>query len=140
MELSERVKWVLDSDISGYTIFKQTGVSQSVISRLRKEQGTIANLSVGNAEKIAQFYEADVIDTLARGEEAVADIKKDMVHTFREVLESQLDLINDQSERTTSDIRMYHVLETMFERTLLDNEAVASLVPAYKNTSTPDVK
>lgn len=137
MKLTDKVQQVLDSDVSGYAISKQTGITQTIISRLRKGQASVEKLSIESAEKIAKFYDAKWIDYLADGDEDVADIRRDMHTTFQEILDSQQELINTP-DGTETDVRMYNVLAELFDRTLADNELVASLVPAYRDTSVLD--
>lgn len=137
MKLAEKVQQVLDSDVSGYAISKRTGITQTVISRLRKGQASVDKLSIESADKIAQFYDVRWIDYLADGDENVANIRRDMHATFQEILDSQKDLINTP-EGTETDVRMYNVLADLFDHALADNELVASLVPAYKDTSALD--
>lgn len=56
MRLSEKVKIVLNSDISAYKIRKETGIDTSTISRLRKGESKIENTTLGIAERLEDLY------------------------------------------------------------------------------------
>ena len=47
---------LLNSDITGYRIFKVTGISQSVISELRLGKRNVGKLTLDTAEKLANYY------------------------------------------------------------------------------------
>ncbi|MCY9807009.1 hypothetical protein OXT66_05520 [Lentilactobacillus senioris] len=55
MNIEEIIKQLLDSDISAYRIAKDTGVSQSIITRLRNGDRTIDQLTVGTAQKLIDY-------------------------------------------------------------------------------------
>ncbi|MGF7437884.1 hypothetical protein [Lentilactobacillus senioris] len=56
MNIEEIIKQLLDSDISAYKIAKDTGVSQSIITRLRNGDREIDQLTVGTAQKLINFW------------------------------------------------------------------------------------
>lgn len=56
MNIEEIIKQLLDSDISAYRIAKDTGVSQSIITRLRNGDRTIDQLTVGTAQKLIDYW------------------------------------------------------------------------------------
>lgn len=53
--MREEIQELLDSDVTGYKIFKTTGVSQSVISDLRKGKRSLDNISLLNAERLHEY-------------------------------------------------------------------------------------
>lgn len=53
--MKESIQVLLDSDITGYAIHKETGISQSVISELRTGKRNLNNLSLNYAEKLYYF-------------------------------------------------------------------------------------
>lgn len=53
--MRKEIQELLDSDMTGYKIFKATGVSQSVISDLRKGKRSLDNLSLLNAERLYEY-------------------------------------------------------------------------------------
>lgn len=53
--MKESIQVLLDSDITGYAIHKETGISQSVISELRTGKRDLNNLSLNYAEKLYYF-------------------------------------------------------------------------------------
>lgn len=57
MNLSEKVKAVINSDASAYKIEQLTGVSSSIILRLRNHTRSIDHLSLGTAEKLEKYYD-----------------------------------------------------------------------------------
>ena len=48
---------LIKSEISGYKIWQETGVSQSQISRLRKGEIEVGNISTDNSIKLNKFWE-----------------------------------------------------------------------------------
>ena len=57
MKLKEKVRAVLNSNLSQYEINKKTGVSQGSLSALRNGKKEIGRLSIDVAEKLADLYE-----------------------------------------------------------------------------------
>lgn len=56
--LSEYKKMIIElieSDITGYQIYKETGVSQYVISQLRQGKRDIDNLTLNTTEKLYDY-------------------------------------------------------------------------------------
>ncbi|MGW7998920.1 hypothetical protein ACWEYI_00040 [Staphylococcus xylosus] len=56
--MKDVIQKLLDSDISSYKIGKETGVSNSIIQRLRNGERTIGNLSLDTAEKLYEYAKA----------------------------------------------------------------------------------
>ncbi|MCY1566746.1 hypothetical protein [Staphylococcus pettenkoferi] len=50
--MRENIEKLLNSDVSGYRIYKETGISQSRISDLRNGRRKLDNLTFANAEKL----------------------------------------------------------------------------------------
>ena len=57
MKLKDKVRAVLDSNLSQYAISKQTGVSQGSLSALRNGTKEIGKLSIDTAQKLADLYD-----------------------------------------------------------------------------------
>lgn len=60
LEIKKEVQKLLDSDITGYEIYKKTGVDQSVISKLRNGEREIGNLNVSTAQKLLDLYTKEI--------------------------------------------------------------------------------
>ncbi|WP_436866184.1 hypothetical protein [Staphylococcus pseudoxylosus] len=56
--MKDVIQKLLDSDISSYKIGKETGVSNSIIQRLRNGERTIGNLTLDTAEKLYEYAKA----------------------------------------------------------------------------------
>lgn len=56
--MKEIIQKLLDSDISSYKIGKETGVSNSIIQRLRSGNRSIGNLTLDTAEKLYEYAKA----------------------------------------------------------------------------------
>lgn len=65
--MRKEIQELLDSDVTGYKIFKATGVSQSVISDLRKGKRSLDNISLLNAERL---YECQLKESNERPKSA----------------------------------------------------------------------
>lgn len=57
MDLRDKIKSVLDSDISAYRIAQDTGVPQPNITNLRNGKREIGNLTLDVAEKLGKYYD-----------------------------------------------------------------------------------
>lgn len=62
MKLKDKVRAVLDSNLSQYEINKKTGVSQGSLSALRNGKKKIGNLSIDTAEKLADLYDDEGVE------------------------------------------------------------------------------
>lgn len=61
MNLSEykrTIQRLINSDITGYQIYKDTGLSQTVMSTLRTGKRDIDNLKLGTTEKLYEYAKA----------------------------------------------------------------------------------
>ncbi|HCY1273013.1 TPA: DNA-binding protein [Staphylococcus aureus] len=53
--MRNQIQKLLDSDLSSLHISKQTGVPQSAIHRMRKNERSLDNMSLKNAELLYKF-------------------------------------------------------------------------------------
>ena len=60
MKLKDKVRAVLDGNLSQYAISKRTGVSQGSLSALRNGTKEIGKLSIDTAQKLADLYDEGV--------------------------------------------------------------------------------
>lgn len=60
MKLKDKVRAVLDSNLSQYAISKKTGVGQGSLSALRNGTKEIGKLSIDTAQKLADLYDEGV--------------------------------------------------------------------------------
>lgn len=54
----DKIKKLLDSDITGYAISKATGVSATMIGRYKNNEANIENISLKNAIALTNYYNA----------------------------------------------------------------------------------
>ena len=128
MKLHDKVAAVIDSDLSQYEIAKITGISQSKISRLRHGEDDIDDIALKTAQRLADVYDAAIIDLVAQGNDDLRDFKVILGTTLSELLQSQQDIIADGNE---NDAKIYPVIEQLFQQTLDDNERIAQLIAYY---------
>lgn len=57
-EYKKTIIKLINSDITGYQIYKDTGLSQTVMSTLRTGKRDIDNLKLGTAEKLYEYAKA----------------------------------------------------------------------------------
>lgn len=57
MNIEKEIQKLLHSNITGYQIWKATGVAESVISKLRSGERSVGNLTVQTAQKLLDFKE-----------------------------------------------------------------------------------
>lgn len=55
--MKEEIRKLIESEITGYKIHKETGISESTISRIRSGKIELGSISLDNAEKLYKFYE-----------------------------------------------------------------------------------
>lgn len=60
MDRIDKAIAVLKSEISGYLLWKETGISRAQISRYRNEELKIGNMTIANAIKLAEFYDTNM--------------------------------------------------------------------------------
>lgn len=130
MKVQDKIEALLNSNMSQYAISKATGVTQSKISELKNGKRDINNLTLEVADKLANFYDASLIDLVTKGDELAAQYKPVMQAQFQEVLASQLEL-SKSAEGTEEDVRALRVMEVLFDMALQDNEMVAVLLPYF---------
>ena len=61
-KMRNQIQKLLDSDLSSLHISKQTGVPQSTIHRMRKNERSLDNMSLKNAEILYKFANGICID------------------------------------------------------------------------------
>ncbi|WP_241964519.1 hypothetical protein [Paraliobacillus zengyii] len=54
--MKEDIRKLIESDITGYKINKETGISESNISRIRSGKIELGSISLDNATKLYEFY------------------------------------------------------------------------------------
>ncbi|MCT2899012.1 XRE family transcriptional regulator [Lentilactobacillus buchneri] len=57
MELRDKIKSLLESDISAYRIAQDTGVPQSTITYLRNGTRKVDRLTLKSAEQLANYFD-----------------------------------------------------------------------------------
>lgn len=62
MKIADKAKALLDSDISRYQISQDTGISQSVLSRMASEESPIDQRATKTVQLLADYYDAMVIN------------------------------------------------------------------------------
>lgn len=130
MKVQDKIEALLNSNMSQYAIGKATGVTQSKISELKNGKRDINNLTLEVADKLANFYDASMIDLVTKGDELAIQYKPVMQAQFQEVLDSQLELAKSDAG-TDEDIRALRVMEVLFDMALKDNDMIAVLLPYF---------
>lgn len=54
-EYKKTIKKLIDSDITGYQIYKETGLSQTIMSSLRNGSRKLNNITLETAEKLYNY-------------------------------------------------------------------------------------
>ncbi|MEN2468003.1 helix-turn-helix domain-containing protein [Ornithinibacillus sp. JPR2-1] len=54
--MKEDIRRLINSHITGYKIHKETGISESTISRIRNGKIELGSISLDNAIKLHEFY------------------------------------------------------------------------------------
>ena len=53
--IREQIEWLLESEITGYEIERETGVPRTSVSQLRKGDASLDNITLAKAEKLAEY-------------------------------------------------------------------------------------
>ena len=123
MNTKQKIEALFNRNISAYAIAKESGVSQTSVNNLKRGQYDLNKISLGNAEKLANMY-----DRYANGAElngASLVVKKLLELEFKEILENQLDVYND--EKIADDKLVFWVLRELFTDVLNDNVKIVEL-------------
>lgn len=144
MKMVDKIKEALKSNQPNEVLAQRAQLTVNDIVDLRNGDFDINELSLGTAQKLADFYDAAVIDLIAQGDWKVANLKSDMYPLFCDILESQFETIHYAVKATdgdvdsiTDNIRGFHVLHHLFHQALNDNEMFAQLTPSFQNTEMP---
>lgn len=57
-EYKTKIIELIESDITGYQIYKETGVAQYVLSQLRQGKRKVDNLTLNTTEKLYEYAKA----------------------------------------------------------------------------------
>lgn len=57
-EYKKKIIKLIESDITGYQIYKETGVAQYVLSQLRQGKREVDNLTLNTTEKLYEYAKA----------------------------------------------------------------------------------
>lgn len=57
MKLIDKVKAVINSDMSGKAVARESGVDRSYIYRLRRKKAHVDRMGVANAERLGELYD-----------------------------------------------------------------------------------
>ncbi|MFD1125933.1 hypothetical protein ACFQ22_11285 [Lentilactobacillus raoultii] len=141
MDLSEKVKTVLDSDISAYKLEQLTGVNSSIILRLRNHSRSIDHLTVATAEKLARYYDYHLAHLLKKGERdpTLSYFRHRLTNLLQELYEAQQ--TRDQQDHLVDDSEaMTAVIEQLFDDILDDAEEIKKLQKIYDRLAKQDPK
>jgi len=56
MDIKENIEKLMQSEISNYRIYKETGVAQSTLSDLKSGKSKLGNIKLDVALKLNEFY------------------------------------------------------------------------------------
>lgn len=132
MKLSEKVQALLQSNITAYRIEKETGVAQPNITRLRNGQSDVGHMSVDNAEKLAKFWDATMIDLAIKGKEDddLREFPQKLTSLFAELVQDQIEIAKSD-EATPDDRPMGYVLQQLHNDVINDPVEMGRLIEVY---------
>lgn len=120
MDIKQKIEILFNSDLSGYAIAKKSGVNQAVVNKLMNGQREIDNLSLDSAQKLADLYDERINEVKLPDNYKV--IREVMRQEFKEILESQLDMY--QEDPNGDDKLLFNYLYHEFRKTLNDSQAI----------------
>lgn len=141
MNLSEKVKAVLDSNASAYKIEQLTGVNSSIILRLRNHSRSINNLSLGTAEKLERHFDYRLAHLLKKNDNdpKLSYFRHRLTNLLQELYEAQE--TEDRKDQIVDDNRaMTAVIEQLFDDILDDSAEIRKLQKIYDRLAKQDPK
>lgn len=133
MEIKQKIEILLNSNLSGYAIAKESGVPQSTINKLMNEQIEIENLSLSNAQKLVDLYD-ERINSVELPEE-YQNIRDVLRYEFKEILENQLGLY--QESELANDKLVFNYLHGEFLKVLNNNQDIFEVGDVANNMVEP---
>ncbi|WP_439424815.1 hypothetical protein ACKP2L_05235 [Oenococcus alcoholitolerans] len=135
MKIKDKIEKLL-AENTGYFIQKQTGVSQMTVNRIKNGQADIDNLSLKNAQALADMYDAQLISNLQRsiGQQKYTNLVAVITANFKEIIDSQRDLAHSDDGDLSDDL-MADILEYLFKKNITDPMFIieaAKIVDNYK--------
>ncbi|GAF35338.1 hypothetical protein [Lentilactobacillus farraginis] len=141
MNLSEKVKAVINSDASAYKIEQLTGVSSSIILRLRNHTRSIDHLSLGTAEKLEKYYDYRLAHLLkgTNHDPHLSYFRHRLTNLLQELYEAQ-ETHDRKNQLLNDDDAMTAVIEQLFDDILDDAAEIQKLKKIYDQLVTQDPK
>lgn len=119
MKISEKVRALLNAEISNYRVSKDTGVSESLLSLLKNGNRDIGGISLEIAETLADYYDEYKAGLIYEDKVDWFDYNDALAKAFKEVVASQRDLANGP-ESYPDDEKLAGVMEELFKDMLAD--------------------
>lgn len=133
MNTKQKIEALIESDLSVYAIAKYSGVSQTSVNNIKRGKYDLDKISLGNAEKLADYFDRRANKIELEGTNKV--VREVLRSEFREIMESQLDLWNE--ERVDDERFTFWVLNDLFRDVLSNNVKIVELAKHINNVQEP---
>ncbi len=134
MKLSEKIQAVINSKSSAYKIEQLTGVSSSIIIRLRNHTRSIDKLSLSTAEKLESYYDYRLAHLLKENDNdpKLSYFRHQLTNLLQELYEAQENKKHFESEIDET-AAMTAVVEQLFDDMLDNAEEMHKLEKVYNS-------
>lgn len=55
-EIEQLIQWMKSGEVTAYSVWKESSVSESLLTRLKSGEVKVSNLKLGTAEKLYNHY------------------------------------------------------------------------------------
>ncbi|MFT8488009.1 hypothetical protein [Oenococcus sicerae] len=120
MKLEDKIIKLL-AEHTAYSIQQATGVSQVTLGNINRGEAKIENLSLKNAQTLADYYDLTLIADLQAniGQQRYTELITFLTSNFKEIIDSQ-NYLSKSDEGNLSDKIMAEILDDLFHTNIID--------------------
>ncbi len=120
MKIEDKITKLL-AEHTAYSIQQATGVSQVTLGNINRGEAKIENLSLKNAQALADYYDLTLIADLQAhiGQQRYTELITFLTSNFKEIIDSQNDL-SKSDEGNLSDKIMAKILDDLFHANIIN--------------------
>jgi len=112
---TEKIKQLLESDVTGYQIAKNTGIQEIQISKLRNDKVKLENITLDTAEKLMKFIKEHEMQKIEWTEEKLNEEIKSLENEIARLQENRDFADKEYDKRKTSTKNAIKKLDTEIE-------------------------
>lgn len=132
MDIKDKLQAIVDGNDSAYQIQQFTGVSSSIIIRLRNHLRSIDNLSLKTAERLSEYYDYRMVsmEKMAFGQKQLPHFRHRLINRLQQLYEVQQK--KAESSSMSDETALTVVIEQLFNDVLSDKVELGRLDKVYQ--------